>query len=287
MNDQEFDTVRKRMFAVFPSLAEWGRWLDGAETLVDEKTKVTATVPHRTQKTVRNAIKQRWALALRSVGLQEALDALDALAAKPDDPWPYPGDKERAGAIVAEEARRKRPRESSPEARVVRTRGGDDFAAGTVFRKILRAIDADERHDDECRRHRSLLGRCRRGCPVPGLVAAELIAADTTTDDERNLPRYRCRWCEDRGVVTILQVSSIRAVAKTGSTAGLRTWAKRCTCSQRPDDWLEVLDESRDVPETLPRAELIVRCRAWVECDGVPRVAAFDRWNEGTAEGEL
>ena len=179
MTDAEFATFRQRLFATFPALAEWGRNLDGVEVVTDPATGQRSTVPHRTIRTVRNAIKQRWANVMRSVDLKDALDALDVLGAKAVDPWPYPADKERAAAIVAEAASAKRRAAAAyhddPDARKGRYQ---PTGAYSIMGRIIRAIETDERHDEECQQHRALRRRCRLGCEVPRMVADEMLASE-------------------------------------------------------------------------------------------------------------
>lgn len=283
MTADEFEALKKHIFATFPEMTEWGRKLDGEETVTEEINgqRITRTKPSA-DTTNRRAISDRWWACLRDEKLADARKAVDELARQTGDPWPYPADKGRAGAIIADKCKQSRQRSTRPpESTELAKPRFVPSGAGSLFGDVLRAIAEDSRHDAECQSHRQRLGRCRQGCPVPGLVAAERIAKD---DDGRKWPepRFHCPHCQDRGVVAVIQPSEIKRIAAGERVTNPRTWAARCSCQMdREGDWLLRFDESVHVADTTPEAELVTKCKAYVECViEDKRVTAFAGWNE-------
>lgn len=80
MTEQEYQAVAKRIFALWPSLADW----------------FAALAPE-----AQGGIKERWRLALMPADKASVDESIVQLASGGEDPWPYPSDKERAAAIVA------------------------------------------------------------------------------------------------------------------------------------------------------------------------------------------
>ncbi len=85
MTEEEYKLVTRRMRSLWPSLGAWMASLD---------------------EDAQNGIRERWRLCLLPLDRSACEDAVQSLAASGDDPWPYPSDKERAAAIVAELARK-------------------------------------------------------------------------------------------------------------------------------------------------------------------------------------
>lgn len=178
MTEAEYVKITSRMRSLWPSLHEWWQSLKQAnpEALGSGADFLAG-------------IRERWRLALLTVSLSDAEEAVKALAANPEDPWPFPSDKERAAAVVAAKAREiardraKAERERKERATLAEMRpqvpkGKDDFPAGQLLAVILRKINAApiEEHSPECGAGRKERGRCLCGCPVVKRVASDVLA---------------------------------------------------------------------------------------------------------------
>ncbi len=100
MTEQEYRSFVLRMFTLWPSLAEWFARLEPAKERDADGREVDPEVNPQ------EGIRERWRLCLMPLDRSACEDAIKSLAAGGEDPWPYPSDKERAAAIVADLARR-------------------------------------------------------------------------------------------------------------------------------------------------------------------------------------
>lgn len=258
-----------RMRRLWPSLAIWLGGLD-AES--------------------QDGIRERWRLVLFGVDKVYAEQAVQLLATSPDDPWPYPGDKERAAAIVAAKAseiRRAKAASVREAQQVARPKRGE-YRSDGLWARFLRAIAEDGRHDEDCVEHRRAKGRCRPGCRVPLTIAAELSAEPCGLKEDQQ--RFDCSICRDSGYVSCLKAREVARIATTRRVlAGAATYALRCTCrhAKQRDERYPDFDRNRDIPINQSPREIVTACVALVEqlqdaasrVDSEGRVSAFEAWN--------
>ncbi len=260
-----------RMRRLWPSLAIWLGGLD-AES--------------------QDGIRERWRLVLFGVDKVYAEQAVQLLAASPDDPWPYPGDKERAAAIVAAKAseiRRAKAASVRETQQVSKPKRGEYRSDGLWMRFVRRLAD-DGRHDAECAEHRRAKGRCRPGCPVPLALAAELAAEPCGLKEDQQ--RFDCPICRDSGYVSCLKSREIARIATTRRVhVGAGAYSLRCTCrhgcAKQRDERFPDFDRDRDIPINQNPREIVTACVALVEqlqdaasrVDSEGRVSAFDAFN--------
>jgi len=163
MTDTDYNALRLRLRALFPSLEVWFREL----------------TPN-----AQEGIRERWRGALMPLDLIDVEAAVKQLSTQAADPWPYSSDKERAGAIIADRvlqakaeqaaaARAARRAEKNPD---LAPRGKDDFPIGKLFRLVASRIAQSDRHSEECLEYRRQTGRCLPGCTAPREVADEVLA---------------------------------------------------------------------------------------------------------------
>jgi hypothetical protein len=84
VNDHEYNAIRKKVSATFPSLRQWFEGLDESSQA---------------------GIRDRWRMILLPCDKIAIEDAIGELSKSLDDPWPYDRDRERAAAIIAAKAR--------------------------------------------------------------------------------------------------------------------------------------------------------------------------------------
>lgn len=163
MTDTDYNALRLRLRALFPSLEVWFREL----------------TPN-----AQEGIRERWRGALMQLDLIDVEAAVKQLSTQAADPWPLPSDKERAGAIIADRVRQAKA-EQAAAARAARRaeknpdlapRGKDDFPIGKLFRLVAPRIAQSHRHSEECLEYRRQTGRCLPGCTAPREVADEVLA---------------------------------------------------------------------------------------------------------------
>ena len=267
MDDTEATRIVRRMAELFPSLNQW------VGALSD---------------THQQAIRHRWRTSLAQCEYDDAQEALDTLATSPDDPWPYPADRERAGAIVARLARERAGArlDAARSQELTKPRRRGEYSGTGIYSRVMAAIAADSRHTPECATYRAERSRCHPACPVPRLVGLELSRDESGLAEDRQA--FGCPLCRDTGAVSCLAAADISETVRTGRVPRVRrTYSLPCTCS-RGDVVLrqneaagkrDVYDSSRDVRSDVPDAEIVTQCRALVESEGGRRVEAFDSWN--------
>ena len=156
MSPDEYKAFRSRLAREFPALRLWFDSL---------------------AKDAQQGVRERWQRCLMEVDAVDAKAALDELGK--GNPWQYDHEKERAGAIIAELASaKKRLRTGYHDDEKVRKGRYQPTGAYSIMGRIIRAIETDERHDEECQQHRALRRRCRLGCEVPRMVADEMLASE-------------------------------------------------------------------------------------------------------------
>lgn len=267
MTETEYITLGKRLKKLFPAIMQWFATLD--ETNVE-------------------GIRERWRKCLKDVPYDAAAAAVERLATASTDPWPFPGDKERAAAIVAETARKMFPArfdQSEQDQLGMRKPHRRDSYKGTgTFAKICRAIEEHPDHSDECRAFRMTHDRCLKDCPVPELVAREMA------HEPCNLPpdnrRFDCAECRDTGYVSCLKHGQVSEACKTRrKPLVMLTYSARCTCRHGRDKlnqehWRE-FDSGLDVPVSHDEKRLVASCVAFVEAyENRNRTSEFDQFNE-------
>lgn len=271
MTDDEYKVFLARLQNMFPEIA---RFLQSLEPLEFQ------------------AMTRRYRACLQSTPLPLANDVLDDFATQAESPWGGYGDKERAAAIIAKEVSRRESAAKDHQANrltIIRGRPKANIETG-IFGRILKAIEADERHDDACNQHRSEKGRCRRGCPVPRMIARELLAdEDLPTTDEPPI----CKHCPGSGVASCLYPECFtREFLAGGPLERIRTYSTACHCSEGVKKQSQTLSSNRDVAALRPldfkmdvwmhgqtEHEIRVMARALVESCGGKREAIFDRMN--------
>lgn len=236
MQEHEFDQLRKRMAATFPSLIDWFNGLDG-------KDAHGVPVADRTR---RNGVRARWRAALMPVEYQDALTALERIAASPEDYWPNPSDRERAGAIVAAEAGKiaSARMESERTAQALLTR-----------RAVERAMS-----EDELATYADL-----RLCPLchgSGLVAV-LTGKEVRRIAETGDPKVSYR-----GTVSLVCNCMCREA---------QTYRKSVLPTGEP--FFTAYVAGRHVPADLPAKDIVAACHAAIESLGGRREASFDEFN--------
>ena len=284
MTDAEIITVKARISEMFPSVKHWAKQLDGVNEL-------GLPVPRRPGD-IREAMAKRWALALQGVELQDALKAIDALAVEPVDPWPYHGDKERVGAIVAAKARsfaseraEQRRTTSEPTGR----RSVSNAGLG-IMARLAKEVAEHPGHSSQCQEHRQTKGRCHPDCQVTAEVAARIAAEDVGL--AADAARYHCSSCRDTGQVMVLDPAAVVAIAQGADPSQFtRGTTCRCTCDAgerrkrgmaKGDSWA-AFDPQLHVNMLRPRAMLILDCKAVAEMwqrMTVKRVSSFDQFND-------
>lgn len=280
MNDAEYRIFFPRLQAMFPEVARF------FESLEDQE---------------RAAMTRRYMACLRSTPLELANEVLDDFATRAESPWGGYGDKERAAAIIAKEVSRREYAAKDHENNrftIIRQRRKADINTG-IFGRILSGIDADERHDEACNQHRKEKGRCRRGCPVPRMVARELLAdEDMPTTDEQPI----CRHCPGSGVASCLYPECFTLeFLNGGPLERIRTYATACHCSEGVKKQSQTLASNRDVAALRPldfkmdvwihgqtEHQIRVSARALIESCGGKREVLFDRMNaQGASHGKI
>ena len=271
MTDDDYKVFLSRLQNMFPEIA---RFLQSLEPLEFQ------------------AMTRRYKACLQSTPLQLANDVLDDFATQAESPWGGYGDKERAAAIIAKEVSRREYAAKDHEAnqaKIIRRGRKQDVSTG-IFGRILSAIDADERHDDDCNQHRKEKGRCRRGCPVPRMVARELLADE---DASGEIDAGICKHCPGSGVASCLYPECFtREFLAGGPLERIRTYSTACHCSEGVKKQSQTLSSNRDVAALRPldfkmdvwlhgqsEHEIRVMARALIESCGGKREVIFDRMN--------
>lgn len=271
MTDDEFRTLKARIFRMFPSVATWGRGLSAEQ---------------------RQAIGQRWQACLARFDAQDAHSTLDDFAAMPDSPWPYASDYERIGAIIAKATgdRLARLRDASASPLDALPAKPTNYRSLGIMSRVSAAIEADTRHSAECLEHRRVYGRCLPECPVRSLVGRELAAEDVGLEPDGQ--RFSCHLCRDTGFVSCLRSADVASTIRDGRVPAVRrTYSVVCECSkglerdaQSQRDGRRLMERYnpvRDVRVDAPDDEIVTTCRALAESGGGRRVAAFDEFNCG------
>lgn len=271
MNDAEYRIFFPRLQSMFPEVARF------FESLEDQE---------------RAAMTRRYMACLRSTPLQLANDVLDDFATRAESPWGGYGDKERAAAIIAKEVSRREYAAKDHEAnqaKIIRRGRKQDVSTG-IFGRILSSIDADERHDDACNQHRKEKGRCRRGCPVPRMVARELLADE---DAPGEIDAGNCKHCPGSGIASCLYPECFTSEFLAGGPLErIRTYSTACHCTEGVKKQSQWLASNRDVAALRPldfkmdvwlhgqsEHEIRVMARALVESCGGKREVIFDQMN--------
>lgn len=267
MDDQQWRTIKARIFRTFPSLATWARGLSKEQG---------------------QAIGQRWQRSLIRYEAGDVNDTIDDMAQRPESPWPKSWDMERAGAIIAAETgdRISRRQEAAKSSASSLPKRPTNYVATGIYSRVMAAIAADGRHTPECVSYRAERGRCHPSCPVPRLVGLELSRDESGLAEDRQA--FGCPLCRDSGSVSCLKACDISETVRTGRVPRVRrTYSLPCTCSRgdvvlRQNEAVgkrDVYDASRDVRSDVPDAEIVTQCRALVESEGGRRVESFDAWN--------
>ena len=246
-----------------------------------------------------NGINMRWFQRLAECDYNAALAAMEAIIDDPADLMRYPTDKELLAVKVADICSRQRSRESEAERvnSIVRRVNHNASNGGThpsIFAEVMRAIADDDRHDAECQEHRRARGRCRQGCPVPRLVAAEINARYPVEGNDR-VP-YKCEMCEGSGLVTILKTACLTPEFKEGTeTIYRQRAAAACKCFDgqlRAQQKITGTDQRFFIqydPKTMirefgqPDEELRQAVEPWVKSYAGKRNADLDQFNQEMA----
>lgn len=163
MTETDYNALRLRLRALFPSLEVWFRELTP---------------------TAQDGIRERWRGSLMPLDLVDVEAAVKQLSTQAADPWPYSSDKERVGGIIADRVRQAKA-ELAAAAKAARmaakspdivVRGTSEFPVGQLFRCVSMRIAQSDRHSLECQEYRARTGRCLPGCGVPKEVADEVLA---------------------------------------------------------------------------------------------------------------
>ena len=289
MTESEFNQVRATLGRVFPSLLSWFLSLDGVDD--DGKPKVASVV--------RDAMRQRWRACLESVTLGDALAAIDGLAREACDPWPYPGDKERAAAIIAKRAQEIADERAQRE-QAVRRAAEAAVLSRSAAKRVASAPLAFGRISE---RLRAKLGECRDAHPdaneeqVVRLAAAQLTEELDRTDPlEPDGARYECGICRDDGRVSVLLPEYVAGVAAEVIDPWLdvQTADCRCVCRRgqaradgpRAIGWA-AFNGDRHVVAWRGKRQMIADAKAVMAARSAgekqQRFAAFDEFNSAPA----
>lgn len=281
MTDDEWKVCKQSLFRTFPSLAAWADTLDPPASAIGDRSRAG-----------REAMDRRWRGSLGRETLQDALQAIEKASLAPESPWPFPSDYERAGAILAGICRDSRPRNpgsSLDPAAMGGRRPGAKYQSDGTYARVLALIRDDARHSAECVPYRQEFGRCHRTCPVPSLVARQLLEEPCGLPEDGK--RSKCWACRDTGYVSCLRAHVVHQVIATEMTPLLcsgTTFAVRCSCSvgqnllrvgEYPD-----FDENTMVVARQSLRDLVGACLAAVD-NAVnlthKRNAGFDSFNQG------
>jgi hypothetical protein len=247
-----------------------------------------------------NGINMRWFQRLAECDYNAALAAMEAIIDDPADLMRYPTDKELLAVKVADICSRQRSRESEAERvnsivprKKMRRTSGDGTPVGLAG-ELFQAIADDHRHDVECQEHRRARGRCRQGCPVPRLVAAEINARYPVDGNDR-VP-YKCEMCCGSGLLTVLNTACLTPeFVERGETIYRQKAAVACKCSDgqlRAAQTITGTDRKffaqYDAKTMIreygqPDDELRVEVVAWVKSYGGKRNADLDQFNQEMA----
>jgi len=252
LNLDEYKSAANYIINTFPSLAAW------REKLTPQQQA---------------AQRDRNRACLMDCEHADVMRAVAELAASPSDPWPYDSDKERAGAIIATNAR------DIAYQRVAARRNQETIEAGvrptapSPIVESLRALGEE-------------LAKLKR---QEGWTAADTQAwlDERIPPDESDRREWaRCNECRDTGLITCLSAPPRRhdgrLIATTAVAACLCVAGRVYSRPRRDGVGLAVYDPLRHVrvKPNVTGDEAAEAMRQWQKArDKAQRVSEFDNYN--------